>query len=46
MLLFDMGEECCVAEVGFAAGTLIISGLDGDCQFLLEWVLFVHENNK
>lgn len=30
MLLFDVGEECGIAEVSFAAGTFEVSGLDGD----------------
>lgn len=30
MFLFDVGEEGGIAEIGFAAGALEISGFDGD----------------
>lgn len=46
MFLFDMGEECSIAEVCLAAWTFKVPGFDGDSQFLLKGVLFVHQNNK
>lgn len=43
MFLFDVGEECGVAEVGLAAGALVIPGFDGKTQVLTEGVLPLHK---
>lgn len=42
MLLLDVGEERGVAEVGLAAGALVVPGLDADGQVLVVGVLFLH----
>lgn len=41
MLLFDVGEEGGVAEVGLSAGALVVPGLDGD-DVLVEGILLEH----
>ena len=41
VFLLDMGKKCGIAEVGLAAGALVISRLDGD-KILVEGILGVH----
>ncbi len=49
VLLLDVGKECGVAEVGLAAGTLVVPGLDGDAEVVRVGVMVHVElrlNNK
>lgn len=42
MLLFDMRKERSITEIGLAARTLKISGLDIDAELILKRNLFIH----